>query len=93
MGSYRYSFLDALQYMGFDVGAGSAVPRYQDWTAKVHVRRPRAERFHFYHWWSWSVSMKDGESEFYTYAEDISSLSEMFVADFNIIKAWESTSR
>ncbi|MFY9116974.1 MAG: TonB-dependent receptor [Bacteroidales bacterium] len=88
MGSYRYSFLDALQYMGFDVGAGSAVPRYQDWTAKVHVPTPKSGTFSFFTIGGLGqVSMKDGESEFYTYAEDISSLSEMFVAGLQYNKS------
>lgn len=81
MGSYRYSFLDALQYMGFDFGTGSAVPRYQDWTAKIHVPTPKSGTFSFFTLGGFGkVSITDGESDFYTYADDISSTSEMLLA-------------
>lgn len=81
MASYRYSFLDALAYLGFDFGAGSAVPRYQDWTVKVNMPTPKSGTFSFFSiGGTGKVSIVDGESDFYNYADDISSQSGMAVA-------------
>ncbi|NLA15176.1 MAG: TonB-dependent receptor [Bacteroidales bacterium] len=81
LASYRYSFLDILSYMGFDFGTGSAVPRYQDWTAKIHVPTPKSGTFSFFSiGGTGKVSIVDGESDFYNYADDIASQSQMAVA-------------
>lgn len=80
MASYRYSFLDALAYLGFDFGAGSALPRYQDWTAKINVPTPKSGTFSLFTIGGvGKVSIVDGESDFYNYADDISSQSGMAV--------------
>ena len=76
MGAYRYSFLDALAYMGFDFGTGSAVPRYQDWTAKINVPTPKSGTFSLFSIGGFGkVSIVDGESDFYNYADNIESQS------------------
>lgn len=81
LASYRYSFLDVLSYLGFNFGAGSAVPRYQDWTAKINVPTPKSGTFSFFTIGGrGNVSIVDGESDFYNYADDIASQSEMAVA-------------
>jgi len=88
LGAYRYSFLDALAYLGFDFGAGSAVPRYQDWTAKIHVPTAKGGTFSFFTiGGTGKVSIVDGESDFYNYADDIASQSGMAVAGIRYQKS------
>jgi len=87
MGAYRYSFLDALAYMGFDFGTGSAVPRYQDWTAKINVPTPKSGTFSFFSIGGFGkVSIVDGESDFYNYADNIESQSRMAVVGLQYTK-------
>jgi len=81
---YRYSFLDALKVLGFGFGTGSAVPRYQDWTAKVNVPTPNAGTFSLFSVGGFStIEMEDGESAFYNYADDIRNRGNMAVVGFN----------
>ncbi len=43
--AYRYSMLELLQKLGFDFGTGTALPRYQDLTVKLHVPVRRTGTF------------------------------------------------
>ena len=81
MASYRYSFLGVLAYLGFDFGTGSAVPTYQDWTAKINIPLKKGGTLSFFTLGGLGdISMENGESGFYTYADDIASQSSMAVA-------------
>jgi len=80
LANYRYSFLDALSALGFDFGAGSAVPRYQDWTVKVNVPTPKAGTFSLFSIGGFStIAMEDGESDFFNYANDLRNDGNMAV--------------
>ena len=78
--NYRYSFLDVLSAMGFNFGTGSAVPRYQDWTAKINVPTPKTGTFSFFSIGGVSkIEMENGESSFYNYADDMRNRGNMGV--------------
>jgi len=80
LASYRYSFLDALAYLGFEFGTGSAVPRYQDFTAKVNIPTPKSGTFSLFAIGGLgNVSIVNGESDFYNYGDDIATQSGMGV--------------
>ena len=80
LANYRYSFLDALAALGFNFGAGSAVPRYQDWTVKIKVPTPKAGTFSLFSIGGVSkIAMEDGESEFFNYANDLKNNGNMGV--------------
>lgn len=80
LGAYRYSFLDALTYLGFEFGTGSAVPRYQDWTAKINVPTAKSGTFSLFSIGGrGKISIVDGESDFYKYADDIATQYGMAV--------------
>ncbi len=81
MASYRYSFLGALAYLGIDFGTGTAIPKYQDWTAKVNVPTKNGGTFTFFSLGGFGkIHMEDGGSDFYDYAEDMAINSAMAVA-------------
>jgi hypothetical protein len=78
--NYRYSFLDALSALGFNFGTGSAVPRYQDWTAKINVPTPKSGTFSLFSIGGISqIEMENGESSFYNYADDMRNRGNMKV--------------
>ena len=80
LASYRYSFLDALSALGFSFGTGSAVPRYQDWTAKINLPTPKAGTFSLFSIGGMSrIEMENGESSFYNYADDMRNKGNMGV--------------
>jgi len=82
--NYRYSFLDALKALGFGFGTGSAVPRYQDWTAKLNVPTPKAGTFSLFSIGGLSrIEMENGESSFYNYADDLRNKGNMGVVGLN----------
>lgn len=43
--NFRYSTLDAMQKMGFDIGTGTAVPEYQDLTFMIDIPGTKVGRF------------------------------------------------
>jgi len=77
---YRYSFLDVLKAMGVSLGTGTAVPRYQDWTVKLNVPTQRSGTFSLFSVGGLStISMEDGESIMYNYADDLRNNTNMGV--------------
>ena len=84
LADYRYSFLDALQLMGFNFGTGSAVPRYQDWTAKINVPTPKSGTFSLFSVGGFStIELENGESTMFNYADDLRNRGNMAVVGFN----------
>lgn len=80
MGYYRYSFLGALAYLGIDFGTGTAIPKYQDWTAKINVPTKNGGTFSIFSIGGFGkIHMEDGSSDFYDYAEDMAINSSMAV--------------
>ena len=78
LANYRYSFLDALSALGINFGTGSAVPRYQDWTAKINVPTPKSGTFSLFSIGGISkIEMENGESSFYNYADDMRNRGNM----------------
>jgi hypothetical protein len=49
--NYRFSTLDLIDKMGFDVGTGSAVPKYQDMTYMIDVPGVKYGRFKLFGLW------------------------------------------
>lgn len=43
--NYRYSFLDAFENLGFDMGTGAAIPEYQDLTLNLDIPGTKFGRF------------------------------------------------
>ena len=81
---YRYSFLDALKALGFSFGIGAAVPRYQDWSVKFNVPTRKAGTFSLFSIGGInSIEMEDGESTFYTFADDLRIKGNMGVIGLN----------
>ena len=84
LANYRYSFLDVLTAMGFGFGIGSAVPRYQDWTVKLTLPTQKFGKFSLFSIGGYSkISLEDGESEIYKFADDIRNKGHMGVVGFN----------
>lgn len=79
MAYYRYSFLDLISALGYDFGAGTAVPRYQDWTGKINVPTKKAGTFSLFSIGGFADATLEGGSSFYTYADNIISESGMNV--------------
>ena len=79
LASYRYSFLDVLSYLGFDFGAGTAMPKYQDWTAKVNIPTKNAGTFSLFSLGGFANATIEGGSSLYRYADNIASNSSMGV--------------
>ena len=84
LANYRYSFLDVLNAVGFNLGVGAAAPRYQDWTVKVNVPTPKWGEFSVFSIGGFSnISIQDGESTFFNYANDLKNNGNMAVIGLN----------
>ena len=82
--NYRYSFLDVLKALGFGFGIGAAVPRYQDWTVKLNIPTLKAGKFSLFSIGGINaIEMEDGESTFYTFADDLRIKGNMGVIGLN----------
>lgn len=79
LATYRYSFLDLLALMGFNFGAGTAMPRYQDYTVKINVPTKKSGNFSVFSLGGNGNVNIEGGSSFYNYADNIVSSSGMYV--------------
>lgn len=89
--NYRLSNLDVMSKMGMDFGTGTAIPRYQDLTGKVHVPTENAGTFDLF-WLGGYSSIEFLDSERDTSEEKAVSLYESDIEMDIYSKTWMGVS-